>query len=205
MLRVGVAPPMLSRRNPPASCASAQCQRCARVQVLSNHIVLGARDAATLLADIQEAGVGGLVLPTLGGSNLVLSSDGLTITILPEGAPPILAPAVVEEADLLACGGVMHIIDSVLEEGPGAVDGAATAATHSPRAIFAPFRCVAAYSSVLRKTALLSARFHFSWRGMHISVWSRRPEHGWVCGPNLTERKLVAVSDFWLLYHEHSL
>lgn len=99
------------------------------MQVLSNHIVLGAWDAATLLADIQEAGVGGLVLPTLGDARLVLSSDGLTITILPEGSPPILAPAVVEEADLRACGGVLHVIDSVLDEGTEAVDGAALAAT----------------------------------------------------------------------------
>lgn len=94
------------------------------MQVLSNHVVLGAWDAAALLADIQGAGPGGLALPTLGGARLLLTTDGLSIFILPEGSSAVTAPAVVEEADFLACGGVLHVIDSVLVEGSEPVDGA---------------------------------------------------------------------------------
>ena len=109
-----------SRRQPAASASSpvavrslGQTVRCARtpakghslriaavqqhaaVQVLSNHVVLGAWDAAALIADIQGAGPGGLALPTLGGARLLLTTDGLSIFILPEGSSAVTAPAVV--------------------------------------------------------------------------------------------------------------
>eukprot|EP00892_Ulva_mutabilis_P001134 jgi/Ulvmu1/11020/UM007_0200.1 len=93
------------------------------LEILSNHMVLGARDSVTLLADIQQAGVSGLSLPTLGTARLVFTTDGLSINILPEGSSPVTAPAVIQEAGFVACGGVVHVIDSVLMEGDGVADG----------------------------------------------------------------------------------
>lgn len=81
------------------------------MQVLLNHIVDQELTAATITSELGEAG-GSIVLQSLLGSDLFVSTDGTAIFVQ---SPGLEAPgAEVIDPDQITCAGPVHVIDTVL-------------------------------------------------------------------------------------------
>ena len=97
----------------------------AGVKVLSTHMVSGVLSFDELVESAAAGGVLGHILPTMNGESLKLTTDGMTLWILPEGSDASIAPASVTRKDVETCAGVMHVVDGVLV--PSGMEVAGTA------------------------------------------------------------------------------
>lgn len=84
------------------------------LQVLSNHMVSGVYSYDDLLEGASDAGFLGLVLQTVNGEDLKLTTDGFNLWVVPEGSDPSIAPASILRRDVETCAGIMHVVDSLL-------------------------------------------------------------------------------------------
>lgn len=88
------------------------------MQVLLNHVVVGALPSDAILGVLGDADDGTTTVSTLLGGDLVVSTVDGTIFVRSGG---IEAPgAAVETADVETCAGVVHVIDTVLLPGDSA-------------------------------------------------------------------------------------
>lgn len=84
------------------------------MQVLSNHMVSGVYSYDELLSQAADGGFSGLVLQTVNGGSLKLTTDGSNLWVIPEGSDPSIAPATIVRKDIETCAGVMHVVDALL-------------------------------------------------------------------------------------------
>jgi uncharacterized surface protein with fasciclin (FAS1) repeats len=85
-------------------------QRKELVTLLKNHMVAGSMNSADLVQAIKKDGK--VVLTTLAGEKLTVTMDGDAIVVATKGG----ATATVNNSDITASNGVLHVINAVLKE-----------------------------------------------------------------------------------------
>lgn len=87
------------------------------MQVLENHFVAGELSSAAIIDAVGASG-GSIIVQTLFGSELFVTTQGASLLVQSRG---IAAPgATVVVPDVATCAGVVHVIDELLvAAGPG--------------------------------------------------------------------------------------
>jgi hypothetical protein len=101
-----------------------------------------------LLLKATEGGYSGLVLQTVNGESLKITTDGSRLMVIPEGSDPSIAPASVLRKDVETCAGIMHVVDALLAPSGMQVAGvlplaaASVGALWEPAAVFFPYNLI---------------------------------------------------------------